>query len=292
MRDQAEVLRQRINNIFVSNRSHTRNRGNTRIITVTSGKGGVGKSNFALNFALCLIQQQKKVLIFDVDVGFANIDVLLGFSPKQTVVKMIEEELSIWEIIEEGPHGLQFIAGGSGFSRLLELDERKLQRFFEQLSQLQGYVDYIILDTGAGLSPESLRYIAAADDVILVTTPEPTSYMDAYAVLKMVHSHSPSVQFNFVINRCQSIKEGRQTFNKLHLVANQFLNKQIHSLGFIPEDAKISKAVKEQSPFYLQFPECKASNAIREITATFLNTTVENSSGVKGFLRKMFNKLR
>lgn len=287
MGDQAAKLRERINNSITNDQNIKK----TRIITVTSGKGGVGKSNFSLNFALSLIQQNKKVLIFDVDVGLANIDVLMGFTARKTIFQMIEKDLSIWDIVEEGPLGLQFIAGGSGFTQLFHLDEDRLSRLFEQLSAIQGHVDYIILDTGAGLSPESLRYILAADDVILVTTPEPTSYTDAYAVLKMVHLHDPAVHFKLVINRCSSIKEGRQTFNKLHLVANQFLNKEVSCLGFISDDSKVTQAVKKQSPFLLEFPESQASLGIKEITASFLNTPVENEAGIKGFLKRMFNKL-
>lgn len=288
MHDQAENLRRKMSTLTLETGQQIRK---TQIITITSGKGGVGKSNFALNFALSLLRYNKKVLVFDVDVGFANIDLLMGFSPKQTIINMIEERLSIWEIIEKGPCGLEMIAGGSGFSQVFQLDEEKMEHFFEQLSELQGYVDYIILDTGAGLSPDSLRYITAADEVILVTTPEPTSYMDAYAVLKSVHHYDPALTFKLIINRCTSIREGRQTFNKLHMVANQFLNKEIYSLGFIPEDAKVHRAVKEQTPFVLEYPESKAAQAIKEITATFLNIPVKRAGGVKGFLSKMFHKL-
>ena len=294
MHDQAESLRRKMSTLTLKTEKkpivRKENRP-TQVITITSGKGGVGKSNFALNFALSLLEHNKKVLLFDVDVGFANIDLLMGFSPKQTLIHLMEERLSIWEVIEKGPHGLEMIAGGSGFNRVFQLDEEQMAHFLEQLSELQGYTDYIILDTGAGLSPDSLRYIMAADEVILITTPEPTSYMDAYAVLKSVHHYDPGLTFKLIINRCMSVKEGKQTFHTLHSVANQFLKKEIYSLGFIPEDAKVNRAVKAQIPFVLEYPESKAAKAIREITATFLNLPLKRVGGVRGFLNKMFHKL-
>jgi flagellar biosynthesis protein FlhG len=287
VKDQAEKLREKIHQSQGSNSPEKKKQ--TRIITVTSGKGGVGKSNFSLNFALSLIRQQKKVMIFDVDLGLANIDVLMGISPKQTMLNMIEKDLSIWDIVEEGPHGLQFVAGGSGFNHLFQMDEGKLSKFFVELGSIQGYVDYIILDTGAGLSNESLRFILAADDVILVTTPEPTSITDAYAVLKMVNAKDPNVDLKLVVNRCSSVKEGINTAHKLQLVAKQFLNKQVGCLGYIPDDPNVMKAVKKQSPFLLHFPNTEASEAMLKLSHSYLDLPNQTKGGIKGFIKKMFN---
>jgi len=285
MRDQAEKLREQINRT-----QETDTQKQTRIITVTSGKGGVGKSNFSLNFALSLLKQNKKVLIFDVDLGLANIDVLMGVSPRQNILQMIDKNLSIWDIVEEGPMGLQFIAGGSGFNHLFQLDERKLTKFFDELSSIHGLVDYVILDTGAGLSNENLRFILASDDVIVVTTPEPTSITDAYAVLKMIHSKDPGTDIKLVVNRCTTEKEGIQTAKKLQLVAKQFLDKDVQVLGYIPDDQNVTKAVKKQSPFTLEFPTSTATQAMNKITNSFLDIPVLSAGGIKGFLKKMFKK--
>jgi flagellar biosynthesis protein FlhG len=286
MKDQAEKLREQITRV-----QSTSGDLETRIITVTSGKGGVGKSNFSLNFALSLIQQGKKVMIFDVDLGLANIDVLMGISPKQNILKMIEKDLSIWEIVEEGPQGLQLIAGGSGFNHLFQMDERKLAKFFEELSSIHGQVDYIILDTGAGLSNENLRFMVASDDVILVTTPEPTSITDAYAVLKMIHGKDPEMAVKLVINRCTTSKEGINTARKLQLVAKQFLNKEVNVLGYMPDDPNVTKAVKKQSPFIIEFPNSEASIAMDKLVHSFLEIPTNTHGGLKGFLKKMFTKL-
>ena len=285
MIDQAKQLREK-----VRQKKSVKEQRKTRILAVTSGKGGVGKSNFALNFALSLVQQNKKVLIFDVDLGFANVAVLLGRSAKETIATMLDKELSIWDIIEEGPNGLLFISGGTGFNDLFRLDETRMDKFFSELSTIQGHVDYIILDTGAGLSDENLRFIMAADDVILVTTPEPTAITDAYAVVKMVHSKDQNVHMKMIINQCTSEKEGIQTADNFKKVTKQFLNKQVDTLGFIPSDSHVTSAVKKQLPFTLAFPNCPASKAVQNVTYDFLQLPVPFRLGVKGFLLKMLFK--
>ena len=285
MIDQANQLREK-----VLQKTTNKERRQTRIIAAPSGQGGVGKSNFALNFALSLAQQNKKVLIFDVDLGFANVDVLLGRSNKESIATMIEKDLSIWDIIEEGPNGLLFISGGTGFNDMFRLDETKMNKFFTELSTIQGMVDYIILDTGAGLSYENLRFILAADDVILVTTPEPTSITDAYSIVKMVHAKDQNVHMKLIINQCTSVKEGKQTADNFKKVTEQFLNKQIGTLGFIPSDVNVPNAVKKQVPFLLAFPNCHASQAMQNVTSEFLQLPVAYKLGIKGFLLKMLFK--
>lgn len=282
MVDQAKQLREK-----VQQKKPKKQRRQTRVIAVTSGKGGVGKSNFALNFALCLTEHKKKVLIFDVDLGFANIDVLLGRSPKESIATMIEKDLSVADVIEEGPNGLSFISGGTGFNELFKMDEIKLNKFLKELSTLQGTVDYIILDTGAGLSYENLRFILAADDVILVTTPEPTSITDAYSVVKMVHAKDPNAHMKLIINQCTNEKEGIETAENFRSVTEQFLNKQIETLGLIPSDNNVTNAVKKQTPFLLAYPNTSASRAVQGVTGEFLELPVPYKLGVKGFLLKM-----
>ena len=286
MIDQAKQLRERV----LQKKGPKKESRPTRVIAVTSGKGGVGKSNFALNFALSLVQQNKKVLIFDVDLGFANVDVLLGRSNKESIASMIEKDLSIWDIIEEGPNGLLFISGGTGFNDLFRLDDEKLNKFFSELGTIQGHVDYIILDTGAGLSYENLRFILAADDVILVTTPEPTSITDAYSIVKMIHAKDQNVHMKLIINQCTSDKEGKVTAENFKKVTEQFLDKQIGTLGFIPSDPHVPNAVKRQVPFLLDSPNCQAAQAMQLVTREYLQLPVPYKLGIKGFLLKMLFK--
>ncbi|MBD0380339.1 MinD/ParA family protein [Paenibacillus sedimenti] len=289
MTDQAQGLR---NLVQFQNEKSTKT---TRIITVTSGKGGVGKSNFTLNFALTLQSQGYKVLVFDADIGLANIDVLMGVSSKYSLYHLLKKEKSIWEIIQKGIGGLEFIAGGSGFNDLLRLTEEELDYFAEQVAQLNGYVDFIIFDTGAGLSKETLKFILAAEETIVVTTPEPTSITDAYAIIKMVNTMGHNVSFKLVINRVTDFKEGKHTADKISLVAKQFLNLDIPTLGFVDDDNSVSKAVKKQVPFTVAFPNSAAARSLQTLVDRYIagyQLIEAPTSGVKGFLNRMMKLLK
>jgi flagellar biosynthesis protein FlhG len=289
MSDQAQGLR----NLVRSHNEHPSR--TTKVLTVTSGKGGVGKSNFTLNFALSLQAKGYKVLVFDADIGMANIDVLMGASPKYSLYHLLKRQKSIWEIIHKGYNDLEFIAGGSGFNDLLGLSEAELDYFMQQVNQLNGYVDYILFDTGAGLSRETLKFIVAAQETIVVTTPEPTSITDAYAIIKMVHAMDYQVPFRLVINRVTDSKEGKQTADKISLVSKQFLNIDIPTLGFVEDDQYVSKAVKKQVPFTIAFPHCNASRGVQELAERFISGqagTHLQESGVKGFLSRMMKLMK
>ncbi|GAA4700888.1 MinD/ParA family protein [Brevibacillus fulvus] len=282
MDDQAKQLRELLQRSQAFARS-------TRLIAVTSGKGGVGKSNFTLNFALGLIEKGQKVVIFDVDLGLANLDVLMGISPKKHLLHLLEPQHSVWDIIEKGPNGLEFIAGGSGFTQLQNLDEQKLQILFDRLAELQGYADTILFDTGAGISRESLGFMLASDEILLVTTPEPTSITDAYAVIKMIHSQPKHPPIRLVINRATSVQEGKNTAEKLFTVSKRFLNMELGTLGYLPDDSFVSKAVKQQKPFLLSYPHSQAAKGIKELVNGYLGKAAspELPGGLRGFISKM-----
>ncbi|MFG0212225.1 MinD/ParA family protein [Brevibacillus porteri] len=287
MRDQAEQLRERM----LQNKK-TRP---TRLVTVTSGKGGVGKSNFSLNFGLGLIEKGHKAVLFDLDLGLANLDVLMGITPKKHLFHLLEPDTTVWDIIEHGPGGLEFIAGGSGFTQIMQLDDHKLDRLFSHLDPLQGYADTIIFDTGAGFSKESMRFMLSSDEVILVTTPEPPAITDAYAVIKMLHARNPAVSIRLVINRASSEREGKMTADKLAMVSKRFLNMDIQSLGYVSDDPYVSKAVKLQRPFLLTYPQSQAARSIRNLVERYLDRPVTSDasvSGLKGFLAKLRHFIR
>lgn len=267
----------------------------TRIITVTSGKGGVGKSNFTLNFALSLQAAGHKVLVFDADIGMANIDVLMGVRAPYSLYHLLKREKRLQEIIHIGQNGLLFIAGGSGFHDLLQLSDEDLDYFAEEVQQLNGEVDFILFDTGAGLTKETLRFILAAQETIVVTTPEPTSITDAYAIIKMVSQVDKNIDFKLVINRVSDRKEGRETADKIRLVAHQFLDVEVSTLGFVAEDTHVTKSVKKQVPFTIAYPHCAAARNINELTYAFLRKRqprFKRTSGIGGFLRRMVNALK
>lgn len=266
----------------------------TRVIAVTSGKGGVGKSNVTINFALSLMQKGQKVVVIDLDLGMANIDILLGLAPKHNLIHMIDGELSIFDVMEKGPNGLEYIAGGSGFQEILQLDEARLRQFFQQFAKLHGYADTILLDTGAGISQESLRFILAADEVFLVTTPEPTAITDAYSMLKILHAKDAEIQVRMIINRVQSFREGKIVANKIKTVAEQFLSMQVGYLGYLEEDPQVMQAVKKQMPYLLAFPNSTATLGMRELTAAFLagGEMSEKHGGMKGFIHKLVKMVK
>lgn len=285
--DQAEALRNLVrNNAMMQAEGRA-----TRIVTVTSGKGGVGKSNFSLNFSLALQQIGKKVLIFDADIGMANIDVLMGVSSPYNLYHLLKQEKTIWDIIQEGPHGVHFIAGGSGFKDLVDLSQAQLDYFGEQIGRLHGQYDVIIFDTGAGLSKETIKFITAAQETIIVTTPEPTSITDAYALIKMVTAMEHDVNFKLIVNRAQDVKEGKATADKMALVAQRFLDLELSVLGYVLDDPNVPKSVKRQVPFSIAFPGSIATRSIMDIAKQFAEVPGASeaaSSGVKGFLHKMF----
>lgn len=297
MHDQAQRLRQLVvaEQTERSQRSQQSQKSKTRVLTVTSGKGGVGKSNFSLNYALGLAAKGKKVVVLDADVGFANIDVLLGKHPRKTLADLIQNKVSIWEILEEGPYGLQYIAGGSGLQQLIHLQAAQLNHLIDQLSELQGYADYLIIDTGAGLNEGTLRFILSSDDVIVVSTPEPTAITDAYALIKLVTRHERRSNIQLVINRASTIAEGKQTAEKIFLVTQKFLETDLQILGYVLDDPSVSRAVKEQIPFLLRYPESPAARCIEQLVKKQLNETgavIGNETGIRSFLSRFMRVFR
>ncbi|MEB3101145.1 MinD/ParA family protein [Ferviditalea candida] len=289
MNDQAQGLRNLVNN------HHEENTRSTRIITITSGKGGVGKSNFTLNFALSLKSLGYKVLVFDADIGFANIDVLMGTPPKYTLYHLLNRQKTIWEVISSGMNDLKFISGGSGFNDLFKLSEDELEYFFQQVDELEGYVDYILFDTGAGLSKETLKFIVAANDTIVVTTPEPTSITDAYAIIKMVSGMNVSVPFHLVVNRAADLKEGKRTAEKITMVAKQFLDLNLTTLGYILDDHHVMKAVKQQVPFSIAYPNSSAAKCVKDLAGNFVSGSrlrEQSSGGFKAFINKFVQLMK
>lgn len=282
--DQAQRLRE-----FLQQKQNPKR---TRVIAVTSGKGGVGKSNFSINFALALTALGQKVVIIDLDLGMANIDILLGLTPRYNILDMTEKNLSIWDIMEQGPRGLQFIAGGSGLNDVLELGESGMGRILGQMEKLHGYADIILLDMGAGISQDSLRFILAADEVMLITTPEPTAITDAYSMLKILHAKNPNTLIKLLINRVQNSQEGKQVAEKIRLVAKKFLKYEVATFGYLTEDSHVMQAVKKQVPFCLEYPNCKATKGLKTMAEGYLSGQQfqeEELTGMKGFIHKLIH---
>lgn len=284
MHDQAYRLRHRMNKS---------NHGSTcRTISVISGKGGVGKSTTVLNFAIELQKKGKQVLIFDLDIGMGNIDILLGQQSKYTIADLFEEFLPIHDMIETGPKGLSYIAGGSGFNNLLELNEQKLSYFFEQYELLTEAYDYIFFDLGAGVNKNSLAFILSSDECFLITTPEPTSIADAYSMIKHIVQENADLPMIVWMNRSQTVREGNRMLEKFAKVTEDFLDKKVIQLGVLPYDKIVTQAVNRQTPYVILKENASVSRTMRLIAKRYLAMNDELEEVVKTtFIQRLKNFL-
>ncbi len=294
MNDQAAALRQIVRNMR-ENREPQEGREAgppaARVVTVTSGKGGVGKTNFTVNLALGLAQRGKKVLIIDADFGFANVDLLLGATPQHDLSELISGERGVDEIICDGPMGIKFISGGSGVFDLVGVEERRLSGVVGSLIGLENLADIIIFDTGAGMSGNILRMIEASAEVIVVTTPEPTAIMDAYSLVKtVVLKNNSSTELRLVINKAESSGEAKSTADRFCGIVSHYLDREIQQIGYILSDETVIKAVKRQSPFMLSYPKGEAAGCMRDIVSEFLHEQgQEKKTGLRSFFRNLLS---
>lgn len=292
MSDQAEKLRTIVNILKKPEKTpEPEGAKSARVVTVTSGKGGVGKTNITVNLAIALSKMGLRVVILDVDFGLANIDVLMGLTTKYTLVDLIRGERNIFEVLTDGPNNVKFLSGGSGVEELLQLDRRQLGNFISNIALLDKLYDVILIDTGAGLSRNVMSFIQAADDVILVTTPEPTAITDAYAVVKMISKKDKHKTVKVIVNKAESQKEATDILNKLSLVSERFLAFKLQKLGYILYDDFVTKAVKQQKPFCLSYPRCHASQQIMELAGNLFESGKgsdgNQDKGVKGFFNRL-----
>ncbi|GEN55797.1 flagellum site-determining protein YlxH [Halolactibacillus alkaliphilus] len=285
MNDQAHQLRKQMNDTGKE----------AKTIAVISGKGGVGKSNITLNFALDLVERGKKVLIFDLDIGMGNIDILLGLQSQYSIVDMFNQHLPIEKVIETTTTGLSYITAGSGLTDLFQMNEEKINFFLMQFNEVLNRYDYIFFDMGAGATKESLFYILSADECFVVTTPEPTAMMDAYAMIKHVYHRNNELPFYLIMNRATSSKEGEIATERLKRVVLQFLNKECVALGQLPLDAVVSKSVTKQQPFIMSEPKSKVAKELHRLIDTYLNETdvdCVNSKQPRSFITKLKKLIR
>lgn len=266
--DQAEQLR----NIIKANQGP--GRPLARVITVTSGKGGVGKSNVSINLALQFRKMGQRVIILDADFGLANIEIMFGTVPKHNLCDLIYQGKNIKDIITWGAGDVGFISGGSGIVGMANLSRGYLTYIIQNLAQLDAIADVIIIDTGAGISDAVLEFLVASGEIILVTTPEPTSITDSYSLLKALNRHprfsKEASQIKVIANRVNRASEGELLFKKLEIVVSRYLKLPISYLGAIPWDNQLSEAVMQQKPVSLSNPNAKSSLAFEQIAAKLM----------------------
>ena len=281
MLDQAEKLRR------LANGEHEEFKKKANIITVTSGKGGVGKSNFVVNLGIKLQQKGKRVVIFDADIGMGNDDVLMGVYPKYTVFDCLRGK-SIKDILVEGPAGVKLLPGGSGLNQVEELQDQERELFLEKLKELDEF-DYILMDTGAGISRTILGFIACSEELVIITTPEPTSLTDAYSLMKATDHFNIKENAKIIINRAFNIEEGEETFQKFQKAINKFLSMKVEYLGCILEDRNLVKSVRSQVPVVLSSPNSDSAICIEKIANTLLGRKNNNVLGAHGLFKKLFD---
>lgn len=267
--DQAEQLRNAI-------KLKSQNSINTaRVLTITSGKGGVGKSNLAVNLAIQLAKKGKRVVIFDADFGLANVEVMFGAIPKYNLSDLIYRGKSIREIITPGPMGIGFISGGSGVIGLNNLYREQIMYLVKAIGELNSVADFIIIDTGAGISDQVLEFVMASPEVLLVSTPEPSSLTDSYSLLKALYKNpnfvAKGTKIHLVANKVNSKEDGQAVFDKLNSVVTQFLNGTINYLGLIPSDPVLEKAVRQQKTVSLFDPGANSAKAFEVLCNNLLN---------------------
>jgi ATPases involved in chromosome partitioning len=283
MLDQAEALRK----LVINEEEQSKNTG-SKIITITSGKGGVGKSNFVVNLAIALQNKGKRVLIFDADLGMGNDDVLMGLYPKNNIFDIIYTDLEIKDIIIEGTNGVSLIPAGSALIKAQELEEEERKLFLSKLETLDEY-DYILMDTGAGVNRDVLSFIAASEELIIITTPEPTSLTDGYSLIKATDHYKLKNKAKIIVNKAFTKEEGQETYNKFDRAVSRFLKIEIEYLGCILEDKKLVQSVRQQKPFMVLYPNCDAAKGIEDISLKLVGQELSSSNGAKGLFKRLFN---
>ncbi len=273
--DQANGLRELVQNSKIEY-SNLKLFKNARVIAVTSGKGGVGKSNFVANLAINIQKKNHKVLVIDADVGLANIELLYDIMPAKTFKNLLNGE-DVNSVLQEGPFGIKLLSGGSGIVELANISGREQDMLIQAFSYLEEEFDYILIDTGAGISDLVLRFLSLADETIVVTLPEPTAITDAYALLKVAHNGTIGSinNFSIVVNRVSNAEEGEFVVRKLSLVAKKFLDLDVTGLGALSEDPVLIKSVKRQDIMEMYKQNSKYVQDVEFIANKILNVSQE-----------------
>jgi flagellar biosynthesis protein FlhG len=263
--------------------------GQVQVIAVTSGKGGVGKTNVVANLAVALAQAGKRVLVLDADLALSNLDVLLGLVPKYTLEHVLAGEKQLSDIVLPGPGGIMILPASSGMQDLTALTRDQQLILQEQLDQMAPLIDTLLIDTGAGMSSNVLFFAVAAQQIVVVASPEPTSLTDAYALMKVLSNRFSERRFRLLVNMARNQPEGREVYRKIGLVADRFLNISIDYVGYIPDDDYVPMAVRRQRAVVELFPQAPSSREFYRLADTVAGWTVPE--GPKGTVQFFWRRL-
>ncbi len=262
-----------------------------RVLTVTSGKGGVGKTSTCVNLAIALSACGMRVSLLDADLGLANVEVLLGLNSLFNLQHVISGEKKMSQILVKGPGNISIVPGSSGLAKLADLHAPARQNVLNGLQELQSDFDFVLIDTMAGIGENAVSFAAAADEVLLVTTPEPSAIVDAYAMIKTIYTLNDDAVLRVVVNMVSSPELATAVSTKLSRVTQQYLDRNLSFLGYIPRDNHVSQAVMQTNPFLLRYPTCPASKCIQELASRLIHQRVQNKKTNAGFFRKFAQTL-
>ena len=290
MADQAERLRALVQG--QRDMAPLKRQGNSRIIVVASGKGGVGKTNLVVNLAITMGQLGHKTLILDADLGMANVDILLDLKPVFTLVDVMNGKKELRDIILQGPYNLEVLPGGSCIPEIINMDNQQREQLISRLSYLEEETDVLFVDCSAGLSRNVLNFIATADDLVLVTTPEPTAITDVYSVIKLVDKYGMHSSVGLIVNMVSGPKEGEVIYQRIAKVCHNFLSLELTYLGSVDFDQHVQRAVISCSPYVLQFPRSRAAQATQQIARHLLGIDKAPlpQKKEKRFLKRLFQR--
>ncbi|NVM21143.1 MAG: MinD/ParA family protein [Desulfobacterales bacterium] len=264
-----------------------------RVISVTSGKGGVGKTNVVGNLAIALRRLGKRVLILDGDLGLANIDIIFGLNPAYNIKHVISGQKDLSEVIVEGPEEIRVIPAGSGLQELVHLTQGQKLNLLNEFDTLDEDFDIFLIDTGAGISSNIIYFNIAADERIVVATPEPTSITDAYALIKVMFAKYDTKTFKLLVNMVEDAEEAKSVFENLSNAIARFLKGiSFEYIGFIPRDGNLEKAVKQQCAVIQRYPESASSRGFSELARRLLASSVNGAhdGNIKFFWRKLMTR--
>ncbi len=289
MTDQASELRRMMLKLDEGSVSGARSSSGARVLAVTSGKGGVGKTNVAVNLAARLAMMQRRIVLLDADLGLANADVVAGVTPPATLAHVLTGRRKLSEAMCEAPGGFQLVPGASGLAQMAALSEFERAQMMQLLRVLEREHDLIIVDTGAGVSPNVLSFVLAADEVLVVTTPEPPAMTDAYALIKAITRRREDAQIDLLVNMVRDQREGKRVYERLSAVSRRFLGVGLRDAGYLVADNRVGQAVRRRVPFVLLEPDMPASLNMKQL-AHKLDRGASEPRG-EGFFKRVANWL-
>jgi flagellar biosynthesis protein FlhG len=291
--DQADSLRSLAGREMARWQRPPGSRSSCRVVAITGGKGGVGKTNIAVNLSLALAEAGARVLLFDADLGLANVDVVLGITPPLTLDNVMRREAELEQVVYTGPFGLHFLPGGTGFAALANAGTLEIVRLLGQLRALERDHDLIILDTAAGIADNVLRFVQAADDVVIVSTPEPTALLDAFGLLKALAAERQRARYQLLVNMVRQADEVGQTHRSLAAAALRFTGTELGLLGALPRDPAVEAAVKRRVPVLISAPASPAAQQLRMIAGSFLGDSFfSNPTAADSYFARLLSAMR